>query len=235
MTMKKSSKKSQGAKSGSAKKGKTHGQTSRTVSEAMKTRTLVKRQGVSIWDASSIIVTFFSAGRIPLAPGTWGSLMGVVFFPFFLLLPLYVSRHTDQVILVAITGLAILTLLYSIGILAIKDYQSKTKIKDGPEIVYDEFFGQILTYSIISVVYCINVSGAGGFTPVEITPAQKYIVCFAPFLFFRLFDVCKPWPINLIDKNDNSARGVMLDDILAAFYASAASIVAFIWLDNFMR
>ncbi len=39
------------------------------------------------------------------------------------------------------------------------------------------------------------------------------------FLLFRLFDIWKPWPINLADKYVKGGFGVMFDDALAAIYA----------------
>jgi phosphatidylglycerophosphatase A len=38
------------------------------------------------------------------------------------------------------------------------------------------------------------------------------------FLFFRLFDIFKPFPIRLIERRFNNGVGVMLDDLLAGFY-----------------
>ncbi len=39
------------------------------------------------------------------------------------------------------------------------------------------------------------------------------------FALFRLFDIVKPWPINLLDARVHGGFGVMLDDLLAAGYA----------------
>ena len=39
------------------------------------------------------------------------------------------------------------------------------------------------------------------------------------FLLFRFFDIFKPFPINLVDKNMKNSFGVMFDDILAALYS----------------
>ena len=39
------------------------------------------------------------------------------------------------------------------------------------------------------------------------------------FLLFRLFDIAKPVPIRQFDRNVRNGLGVMLDDMLAAFYA----------------
>jgi phosphatidylglycerophosphatase A len=39
------------------------------------------------------------------------------------------------------------------------------------------------------------------------------------FIFFRFFDIVKPWPINIIDKKMQSGFGMILDDVLAGIYA----------------
>lgn len=44
----------------------------------------------------------------------------------------------------------------------------------------------------------------------------------AAFLFFRLFDIWKPFPIRWFDSHVHGGFGVMLDDLLAAVYALAA-------------
>ena len=36
-------------------------------------------------------------------------------------------------------------------------------------------------------------------------------------MIFRLFDIFKPWPTNIIDKKVRGGLGIMLDDIIAAF------------------
>ncbi len=41
----------------------------------------------------------------------------------------------------------------------------------------------------------------------------------AGFLLFRLFDIWKPWPINLLDKRISGGTGIMLDDVVAGIYA----------------
>ena len=39
------------------------------------------------------------------------------------------------------------------------------------------------------------------------------------FIFFRFFDILKPFPIYLIDKKIKNSFGVMLDDIVAGLFA----------------
>ncbi len=48
----------------------------------------------------------------------------------------------------------------------------------------------------------------------------------AAFALFRLFDIWKPWPIDVVDRRLNNAFGVMLDDVLAAVYAALVLFVA---------
>lgn len=40
------------------------------------------------------------------------------------------------------------------------------------------------------------------------------------FVLFRVFDIAKPWPINLADQKVGGGLGIMLDDVLAAVYAN---------------
>jgi phosphatidylglycerophosphatase A len=40
------------------------------------------------------------------------------------------------------------------------------------------------------------------------------------FLFFRLFDILKPWPIRWVDHYVEGGLGIMLDDVLAGLYTA---------------
>lgn len=39
------------------------------------------------------------------------------------------------------------------------------------------------------------------------------------FVLFRIFDIWKPWPVSLADKQLHGGFGVMLDDVIAGLYA----------------
>jgi phosphatidylglycerophosphatase A len=41
----------------------------------------------------------------------------------------------------------------------------------------------------------------------------------AGFVLFRLFDIWKPWPINLVDRNVHGGVGIILDDVLAGLFS----------------
>ena len=75
------------------------------------------------------------------------------------------------------------------------------KKSDPKEIVIDEFIGQ----SIVLI-----------FLPLTL---QNYIL---GFVFFRIFDIYKPVPINYFEKKYTNAFGIIFDDIIAAGYALLA-------------
>lgn len=69
---------------------------------------------------------------------------------------------------------------------------------DHPAIVWDEFLGYWLTMLLAPSGWLWIITG---------------------FVLFRLFDIWKPWPINLADKNISGGFGIMLDDLIAGIYA----------------
>ena len=71
-------------------------------------------------------------------------------------------------------------------------------VHDHGGIVWDEFVGFWITMLFVPPEWLWIVLG---------------------FLLFRLFDVWKPWPIRLIDKQVDGGLGIMLDNILAGIYA----------------
>lgn len=71
-------------------------------------------------------------------------------------------------------------------------------VHDHGGIVWDEFVGFWITMLFVPPQWLWIVLG---------------------FLLFRLFDIWKPWPIQIIDKQVAGGLGIMLDDILAGIYA----------------
>jgi len=71
--------------------------------------------------------TFFYLGKLPFAPGTWGSLGAMILWSF---IPLSLSLQ-----------LIILILLFCIGIFSSKKTAEALKTKDPPEVVIDEAVG----------------------------------------------------------------------------------------------
>jgi len=146
----------------------------------------------------TIIATGFYIGKIPFAPGTFGSLLAVAmwivvnhFFPFELPLIIF--------------WISLLILLSILGVFSAQSHSKTIGKDDAGEIVIDEVCGQLLTFLIAAIV--IDVS-------------QNYLLIFLGFIFFRLFDITKPFIIGIADKNVKGGIGVMLDDLLAGFAAA---------------
>jgi phosphatidylglycerophosphatase A len=45
----------------------------------------------------------------------------------------------------------------------------------------------------------------------------QWVIC--GFILFRIFDILKPWPINIMDKKISGGAGIVIDDLMAGIYA----------------
>ena len=149
-----------------------------------------------------LIATFFFSGYLKPAPGTWGSLAG--------LLAAYPVIHW-----LGIWGLAIGAFaLFWIGLFATQSMTAGTDNHDPSEIVIDEVVGIWIT--LLPVAY--------GASFMDIDVLRLWPGWIAAFIFFRLFDITKPWLVGWADKKDD-AMGVMLDDVIAGVFAAIAVII----------
>lgn len=71
-------------------------------------------------------------------------------------------------------------------------------VHDHSAIVWDEIIGFLITMSFIPLSW------------------QNILFGFA---LFRFFDILKPWPIKTLDKHVHGGFGIMIDDVLAGFFA----------------
>lgn len=147
-----------------------------------------------------LIITFFGSGLISKKiPGTIGSLLATIILFF-------IPKSPSIVLIFAIAS-------FIIGWICCELYIPKYETnKDPGYIVVDEACGIFLGAAII---YSFNF-----ITPVAII---------LNFLFFRVFDIWKPFPIRNIEKTLSSydktvSLGIMLDDILAAIFGSTVQV-----------
>ena len=63
------------------------------------------------------------------------------------------------------------------------------------------------------------------FLPLAAIASAAWWLQLVAFGLFRLFDIWKPYPIGLVDRNVKGGMGVMLDDLMAGAYAYVAFIV----------
>ena len=167
-------------------------------------------------DYAAIALATWGVGLIPLAPGTWGSAVGV---GLYLLLArgaergfdaavaggLNVSPQAFPVVLNAVLLVAIL-LVSLVGMWAATRSEKLLGKKDPGAVVVDEVAGQLITFLFVP---WLPGRGPGGWT------------LFAGFLAFRLFDIWKPYPVRRLE-GLGGGLGIMADDMLAGFYAAAA-------------
>jgi phosphatidylglycerophosphatase A len=79
---------------------------------------------------------------------------------------------------------------------------SALRIKDPASVVWDEFVGQWIAL-----------------LPLLWRP-RGWAWVFAGFILFRIFDICKPWPVSWADRRIAGGLGVMLDDVIAGICAA---------------
>src|SRR5215212_4509871 len=152
-------------------------------------------------------------GLIPIAPGTWGSAVGVVLY-------LELGRLTERVfdysvargldlsplqfpeILTTVLLLVILAVALA-GTWAATRAEKLLGKKDPGAVVVDEVAGQLITFLFVP----------------WLTTGRWPVI--AGFIAFRVFDIWKPYPIRRLE-GLGGGLGIMADDMLAGFYAAAA-------------
>ena len=130
-----------------------------------------------------LLASGFGAGLSPVAPGTFGTLVGIPICLLCLPLPWFLRFA----VVIALSAAAI----YISGRAEII-YRKK----DDQRIVIDEIAG----FQVAML-------------PVAISPLN---LCLA-FVLFRIFDICKPYPVNRL-QDFPGGWGVVLDDIGAGIY-----------------
>ena len=149
------------------------------------------------------IATLFGIGNLRPGPGTWGSAAAV-------LLGLALHRLGHFPLLAAAT-----VIVTAAGFWAVGRYTAGMADKDLPHIVIDEVSGQWIALMFPSAGFWLMG------LPREVFPYPGWI---AAFVFFRLFDIWKPWIIGRADRRGDAA-GVMLDDLWAGLFAGIVSVL----------
>ena len=142
---------------------------------------------------SAFLAFGFGSGLLKQAPGTFGTLAAI---PFFLFL---------QFLSESLIYLFIITIFF-IGIYVADKTSRALAMKDPSCIVIDEIVGFLLLLILVG-----NLNGTG----ILITKIDFILA----FILFRIFDIWKPFPIDLLERKFKGGFGIMIDDIGAAIYA----------------
>ena len=142
-----------------------------------------------------LLATCFGLGRLPVAPGTWGSIPSVLLFAILILLGSSAFAAV-VVLLIAVFTASFICVKCSPSIIR------RIGRQDPGEIVADEAAGQALTF-----LFACNVS-----------MNEVWLTAAAGFILFRIFDILKPWPIKGFEKLWQG-WGILADDLMAGIYA----------------
>jgi phosphatidylglycerophosphatase A len=153
----------------------------------------------------------FGVGRIPFASGTFGSLVGLLWFVVLLwpgnlwfylagmlagiLVSVWLCGRAEKILGRTDPGSVVLDEIIALPIcftVRVLEFLHRNGVMPGPEF----FFGH-----------------------------HAWPMTLGVFLAFRFFDIAKPWPVRQSQKLPGG-WGVTLDDVLAAFYVNALSALA---------
>ena len=146
-----------------------------------------------------LLSTFFGYGYLTKIPGTITSAVTTIF----IYIAYEVLGYTDLKF-----SIFFFILLFFYSFYAVKDSLSEFDYKDPQQIVIDEVLGQSIP--LILLLY-LNQNNQ-----ISISVEIYYILS---FLFFRIFDILKPFPVSYFDKNYKNYFGIIMDDIMAGLYS----------------
>lgn len=140
-----------------------------------------------------LITTFFGAGLLPVAPGTWGSL--------FALPVLYFTVEWDRAY-----QFAFWVVIFAMGVLAAKRHDELMETADNQRIVIDEVLGMAISTAWIT----------------QDSPLWTWALAFGLFRIFDIVKLPPVRALDRLSKNSTSyMRGfaVIADDLIAGVQA----------------
>ena len=132
----------------------------------------------------------FGSGYSPVAPGTIGSIVALI--------PIYFSFGLHPIL-----GPLLVVILGSLFTYWTTPACEEKWGKDPGALVMDEFAGQAIVFVSVSLSTNLN---------------QDWLLLLTGFILFRFFDILKPLGIYKL-QNLSGATGILMDDLLAGFYA----------------
>jgi phosphatidylglycerophosphatase A len=174
-------------------------------------------------DYLALAIATCGVGYLPLAPGTWGSLVGIGVYAVVrgiglkLMFDLAAARNLTLLHVYSVTlmlELLVAIIITFIGIWAASRTEKLSGKKDPSKVVIDEVAGQFI--ALLPVPFLIN---------------EAWWTAILAFVFFRFFDIVKPYPARKFESLE-SGLGIMADDIVAGIYAAivVAITVTISWL-----
>jgi len=152
-----------------------------------------------------LVAQGFGLGRIPYAPGTWGSVLGLAWFALLLC--------TGNIWLFALgTILGLAASVWFCG-----RAEKILNQVDPSSVVLDEITAMPVCFTFWVLLGYGSTKAFPG--PSFFFGGRNWLVILGIFLAFRLFDIWKPWPVGQSQKLPGG-WGVTVDDFLAAIYVN---------------
>ena len=143
-----------------------------------------------------ILASLGGIGLIPFAPGTFGSIFAWIAF-------ILISHFVNMLIL------TIVIIILSIWIC---EKVSKDLFeKDHKSIVIDELVG--MWVALLPVIYFASSQN------------ERITYAILALVFFRFFDILKPFPVSYFDQKYKNGFGIVFDDIIAGILATVPSLI----------
>jgi phosphatidylglycerophosphatase A len=194
------------------------------------------------------IATALGVGYVPRAPGTFGSMVGIVAavltHPVSLIvivgllffrgtglgidMPMFQGHAAPALLLVP--SLAAFVIVGLIGVWSSSRAAAYAGAKDPQYVVIDEVSGMQLTL-ILAIVplglptHLLPADEASVFALYSALSLLNWKYLLLGFILFRVFDIWKPWPIRRLEKLPGG-WGIMADDWMAGIYAAILLRVA---------
>lgn len=153
----------------------------------------------------------FGCGRLKTAPGTWGSLAGLLWF------------HSMVEAAESVSDFFFLGIAFNIplSIWLCGKAEKALGERDPGSVVLDEIIAVPLCFSawLMSVVNNTGRMPEAGY----FFGGNNWLGVIGIFATFRLFDIWKPWPVRQ-SQSLPGGWGVTVDDLLAALYVNLVSL-----------
>lgn len=168
-------------------------------------------------DYLALVIATCGVGYLPLAPGTWGSLVGIGVYALVrgiamkLFFGAAAGRNLNLLHIyygVVAFELAVVLMITLVGIWAASHTEKLSGRKDPSKVVIDEVAGQFIALM-----------------PVPFMVGAAWWSTILAFVLFRIFDIVKPYPARKLESL-HGGLGIMLDDVVAGVYAAVVVALA---------